>query len=188
MAKHYQLIIIRGWKLHLGPYSSLKSQNMREFDPHYIWVHPLRIEWLPQFTSFGQPLVSFRVLQINLHLTPYSSSRSCPFMMASWAICYSFKKFHSWLLSRRGWSKGLKSPSLLAWVGRDNRTYGGVAFRTGAMFGFNPIELANSTFECLCLLLCHLDSLLEPSSSSPLIIQQYSAIMFNNMVNLCLQT
>ena len=142
MAKHYQLIIIWGWKLHLGPYSSLKSQNMREFDPHYIWVHPLRIEWLPQFTSFGQPLVSFRVLQINFHLTPYSSSRTCPFMMASWAICYSFKKFHSWLLSRRGWSKGLKSPSLLAWVGRDNRTYGGAAFRTGGYVWFRPHRIS----------------------------------------------
>ena len=57
----------------------------------------------------------------------------------------------------------------------------------GLIIDFNPIKLANLTFECLCFLLGHLNTILEPSSSSSPIIKPHFAIVFYNKVYLCLQ-
>jgi hypothetical protein len=42
----------------------------------------------------------------------------------------------------------------------------------------NPVELADLTFKCLCLILGHLNTMLEPFGSSSSIIQLHYDIMF----------
>lgn len=53
--------IALGWKLHLGLHSSSKCQNMWDFNPLFIWIHPLRIKWVFQL-SFAFHWPYFRLV------------------------------------------------------------------------------------------------------------------------------
>lgn len=124
-----------------------------------MWVHPLRIKWQSQsIASFMLAICSFDMFQIKFHFNVFIVAHILVYDGTIDLFVITFAYFTLGFPLLVDDPKALEAPP---WVGTIEQTCM-LPSKWGIMFGSSPVELANPTFKCLCFLVSHVNTLLEP--------------------------